>query len=68
MGGSYLVGTCVSGSNCYISCHWIVALSFLGFGAFVGWLHGYHVAKQEFKTSGKTLTEDGGSEEDTGGE
>lgn len=26
---------------------WIVALSFLGLGLLVGWVHGYHTAKHE---------------------
>jgi hypothetical protein len=38
----------IEGSNQGESFHtWIVALSFLGLGLLVGWVHGYHTAKHE---------------------
>jgi hypothetical protein len=37
----------IEGSNRGDSFHWIVALSFLGLGLLVGWVHGYHTAKHE---------------------
>lgn len=37
----------IEGSNQGESFHWIVALSFLGLGLLVGWVHGYYTAKHE---------------------
>jgi hypothetical protein len=47
-----IVGTCVSTSDCHSGGRWIVALSFLGLGLLVGWLHGYHLGRHEARCEG----------------
>ena len=42
-----VVGACVSASNCHSGGRWIIAISFLGLGLLVGWLHGDYSGRRE---------------------
>jgi len=42
------------------SFHWIVALSFLGLGLLVGWVHGYYTARYELSKKVLPGDEDAG--------